>query len=67
MKDMSRNPNLLKSKLAGALNPQMMNQLGGMDNIMDMVKQLGNMEKAGQLGDLSKMMGGMAAGKKKRK
>ena len=66
MKDLTRNPNQLKSKLAGAMNPQMLQQLGGMDNIMGMVKQLGGMEKAGQLGDLNKLMQGMGKkGKKK--
>ena len=65
VKDMMRNPNQLKSKLAGAMNPAMLQQMGGMDNIMDMVKKMGAMEKNGELGDLSKLMGQM--GKKGKK
>lgn len=65
MKNMARNPEALKQQLLGAMNPQMLAQLGGADNLMQMVKQLGSMEKAGQLGDLSKLMAGL--GKKGKK
>lgn len=65
-RDLVRNPNRLKQELASAINPQMLHQLGGMENIMEMVKKLGGMEKAGQLGDLSSLMGGLnKKGKKK--
>ena len=67
---MMRNPNQLREKMAGALPANIMNQMGGMDNIMDMMKQIGGMEKSGQLGGLGDMMkmmqkGGMPGGKRK--
>ena len=64
MKDMMRNPNILKGKLASMMNPQMLQQMGGMDNIMGMMKKLGSMEKAGELGDFNQMFKNM---KKKKK
>jgi len=63
VKDMMRNPNQLKSKLASAMNPQMLQQMGGLDNIMGMVKQLGDLEKTGQMSELNKLMQS-ATGKK---
>lgn len=63
VKDMMRNPNQLKSKLMGAMNPQMIGQMGGLDNIMGMVKQLGDLEKTGQMGELNKLLQS-ATGKK---
>lgn len=44
-----------------ALDPKMMQQLGGMGNVMEMMKQMGKMEG---LGDMMKMMGGLGGGKK---
>ena len=67
IKDVMRNPNQLKNQLAGALSPQMMSQMGGMDNVMNMVKQLGVMEKNGEMGDLNKMMKEIGMNKKKGK
>lgn len=65
MKDIMKNPNMLKNKLAGAMDPNMLRQMGGMENIMGMMKEFGNMEKNGQMGDLNKMLGGlMKKGKK---
>ncbi len=66
MGDMMRNPNQLKSKLANMMNPQMLSQMGGLDNIMGMMKQLGGLEKSGKLGDFNKMFANMKKGKKKR-
>ena len=43
--EMMRNPKLLQQKLGGALDPRTLQQMGGMDNIMSMMKQLGGMEK----------------------
>lgn len=59
MQNLMRNPNQIMQKLGGALNPQMIQTLGGMENIMDMMKQFGSMDKAGGLGDLGKMLKGM--------
>lgn len=64
MQNMMRNPNQIMQKLGGALNPQMIQSLGGMENIMGMMKQFGSMEKMGQLGDISKLMKGMGGAKK---
>lgn len=44
----------------------MIQQLGGMGNLMEMIKDLEGMEKNGQLGDLGKMIGGINKGKGKR-
>ena len=59
MKEMMRNPNMIKSKLASMINPSQLQAMGGMDNIMNMMKQLGSMEKNGQLGDMQKMFKNM--------
>ncbi|KRX09688.1 Signal recognition particle, SRP54 subunit, M-domain [Pseudocohnilembus persalinus] len=53
---LQRNPNQLAGKLGNAINPQMLQQMGGMGNVMNMVKEMGNMEG---IGDMMKgMMGG---------
>jgi signal recognition particle subunit SRP54 len=62
MQNLMRNPNQIMQKLGGAMNPQMIQSLGGMENIMGMLKQFGSMEKGGQMPDLAKMM--KAMGKK---
>ncbi len=59
MQNLMRNPNQIMQKLGGALNPQMIQTLGGMENIMGMMKQFGSMDKGGQLGDLGKMLKGL--------
>lgn len=38
-KDAKFNPNMLKEKLGKAFDPRMLQQLGGMGNIMNMVKR----------------------------
>jgi signal recognition particle subunit SRP54 len=58
MQNLMRNPTQIMQKLGGALDPRMVQTLGGMDNIMGMMKQFGQMDKAGQLGDLGKMLKG---------
>lgn len=62
MNALMKNPAQLMQKLGGALNPQMINSLGGMENIMGMMKQFGAMEKNGQLGGLGEMMKGFGGG-----
>jgi signal recognition particle subunit SRP54 len=62
LQNLMRNPNQIMQKLGGAMNPQMIQSLGGMENIMGMLKQFGSMEKSGQMPDLAKMM--KAMGKK---
>ena len=56
LQNLMRNPNQIMQKLGGAMNPQMIQSLGGMENIMGMLKQFGSMEKSGQMPDLAKMM-----------
>lgn len=41
-KDAKFNPNMLKEKLGKAFDPRMLQQLGGMGNIMNMVKRKTN-------------------------
>jgi signal recognition particle subunit SRP54 len=35
---MMRNPNQIRQKLGGALDPRMLQQFGGVDGMMDMMK-----------------------------
>lgn len=65
MQNLMRNPQQIMQKLGGALNPQMIQQLGGMENIMSMMKQFGSMDKLGQMGDMSKLMKQFGGGGKK--
>ncbi len=66
MSMMMRNPKQMMEKLGQALNPGMIQQLGGMGNLMGMIKDLEGMEKTGQLNDINKILGGAMKGKKKR-
>ena len=63
--DALRNPKQIMSQLGSVLKPDMIEKMGGMDNIMGMVKQLGMMEKKGELKDFNDMMK-TAPGKKKK-
>lgn len=68
-----RNPNQIKQKLGGALDPSILQQFGGIENMMGMMKQIGQLEKSGGLGDIGKMLsgmgglGGLGGGGKKRR
>ena len=55
-KQISRNPNQVMSQLSRAMDPRMLQQMGGAENMMKMMKQMGNMDMS-QMGDLAKMMG----------
>ena len=61
MAEMKRNPEKMMKQLAGAMDPKMMNQLGGAGNIMNMMKNLGSMDG---MQDMMKMFGGGARGGK---
>lgn len=63
MANLQRNPNQVMSKMKNALDPKMLQQLGGMGNVMNMMKDLGKMEG---MGDLMKQLqgGGKAKGKR---
>jgi hypothetical protein len=41
---LQRNPGQVMAKMKNALDPKMMQQLGGMGNIMNMMKEMGKME-----------------------
>lgn len=70
MASLMRNPGQLKQKLGSVIPAHLMNSMGGMDNIMDMMKKIGSMEKGGGgaggmagMADMMKQMqggGGMA-------
>jgi signal recognition particle subunit SRP54 len=63
--DAMRNPKQIMSQLGSVLKPDMIEKMGGMDNIMNMVKQMGAMEKKGELKDLNDMMKATSTKKKK--
>lgn len=54
--DAMRNPKQMMAQLGSVLKPDMIEKMGGMDNIMGMVKQLGMMEKKGELKEFNEMM-----------
>jgi signal recognition particle subunit SRP54 len=56
---MNNNPMQMLNKLKGAIDPKIMSQLGGPENMKNMMKELAGMEKNGQFdfGEMAKMMG----------
>eukprot|EP01015_Nassula_variabilis_P007289 TRINITY_DN1554_c0_g1_i15.p2 TRINITY_DN1554_c0_g1~~TRINITY_DN1554_c0_g1_i15.p2 ORF type:complete len:169 (-),score=53.95 TRINITY_DN1554_c0_g1_i15:102-608(-) len=54
LSQLTRNPNQLMSQMSKAVDPRMLQQLGGMGNLMNMMKEMGKMEGGG-LGDMMKM------------
>lgn len=56
VQDAMRNPKQMMSQLGSMLKPEMIAKMGGMDNIMNMVSQLGQMEKKGELKDFNNLM-----------
>jgi len=67
MGDMKQNPNpkalmAMQQQMSKMLPPQMMQQMGGMAGIQNMMKQFGsNPDMAKMMGDMGKMFGGMGA------
>jgi len=55
MQEMMRNPQQLMKKMQGALDPGMLQQMGGASGLMDIMKQMGNMDT----NDMMDQMGGM--------
>lgn len=49
---MKRDPKKMMSQLQNAIDPGMLQQMGGMGGIMDMVKQM----QSGEMGDMGGMM-----------
>merc|ERR1719272_807821 len=56
MTQLQRNPGQVMQKMQGAMDPRMLQQMGGAGNMMKMMKEFGKMEGGGGMGD---MMGGM--------
>jgi len=46
MAQMQRNPQAMLKNLQGAMDPRMMQQMGGQQGMMNMMKQMGNMDSA---------------------
>lgn len=44
MSNIQRNPKQMMGKMKNALDPKMLSQLGGMGNIMSMMKEMGKMD-----------------------
>merc|ERR1712087_318075 len=77
---LQRNPGQVMQKMQGAMDPRMLQQMGGAQNMMKMMKEFGKMENMGgmleglggmggidpsQLANMQKMMGGGGGGKVK--
>ncbi|KAF4322117.1 hypothetical protein BBO99_00001189 [Phytophthora kernoviae] len=57
-KQMARNPNAVMQQLSKVMDPKMMAQMGGPQNMMRMMKQMQGMDPSA-LGDMAKMAQGM--------
>merc|ERR1719333_1371405 len=57
MTQLARNPAQVMQKMQGAMDPRMLQQMGGAQGMMKMMKEFGKMEGVG--GGLESMMGGM--------
>jgi len=78
MTQMTRNPGQMMQKMQSAMDPRMMQQMGGAQNMMKMMKEFGKMENMGgmmegmggidpaQLANMQKMMGGAKGGGRRR-
>jgi signal recognition particle subunit SRP54 len=53
---MKKNPQAMMQNMGKAFDPKMLQQMGGMGNIMNMVKEMGNMEGMQEM--MQQMMGG---------
>jgi signal recognition particle subunit SRP54 len=54
LKDLTRNPGNIASKLGSIVPQNLLNQLGGTGNLMNMMKEMGSMEGLGQIGGKKK-------------
>lgn len=55
MQEMMRNPQQVMKKMQGALDPQLLQQMGGSSGLMNMMKEMGNMDSQSMMDQ----MGGM--------
>merc|ERR1719265_1978635 len=51
MSQLMRNPGQVMQKMQSAMDPRMLQQMGGAQNMMKMMKELGNMENMGGMMD----------------
>ena len=56
---MMRNPGQVMGKLKNVVDPRMLKQIGGPQNLMNIVKEMGNMEN---MDEMMGMMGGAGGG-----
>merc|ERR1719267_182649 len=56
MTQLQRNPGQVMQKMQNSMDPRMLQQMGGAQNMMKMMKEFGKMENMGGMAD---MMGGM--------
>merc|ERR1711865_385195 len=59
MTQLGRNPGQMMQKMQSAMDPRMLQQMGGAQNMMKMMKEFGKMEGGGMGGGMGDMMGGM--------
>ncbi len=64
MANLSRNPGQIAGKLGKAIDPKMLQQMGGMGNIMNMMKEMGKMDGFGDM--MKQMTKGIGGGSGKR-
>ena len=55
---LARNPKAVMAQLAKSMDPRMLRQMGGAQNMMKMIKEMGKAD----MGDLQGMLGGMGGG-----
>jgi signal recognition particle subunit SRP54 len=60
-KQIARNPNQVMQQLSKAMDPRMLQQMGGAENMMKMMKQMNGMDPS-QMGEMMQQMGGMGGG-----
>mmetsp|Transcript_73330 Transcript_73330/g.166218 ORF Transcript_73330/g.166218 Transcript_73330/m.166218 type:complete len:520 (-) Transcript_73330:84-1643(-) len=59
MTQLGRNPGQVLQKMQSAIDPRMLQQMGGAQNMMKMMKEFGKMEDGGGLGGMGGMLEGM--------
>merc|ERR1712137_915720 len=56
---LGRNPGQVMQKMQSAMDPRMLQQMGGAQNMMKMMKELGKMEEGGGMGGMMEGLGGL--------
>jgi len=58
-KQIQRNPKQAMSNINKAMDPRMLAQMGGAENVMSMMKSMGGLDGGGPMGQLGKLFSGM--------